>query len=472
MMSWKNSVAKICVLSRNGDRDHVKSSGTGFLVSHDLLLSAWHVVAKSDNQPWNQNEVEISAIFDFPDSRLLRKHPTVLSIVDHSVKEDWVLLRCEVPPSDVQPLSLVGGFSEEGTPWSSCGFPEATNEQLLFLNGTITESNGKFEGARMLQLFSPQVAAAKGLLARGISGAPVVVRRAAPGAQDNAEEVTIGMLQRQHTDMGEALAGSLFASPCYVFLKNAHLPDYDAKRLLAIRWLKRLFVRLAWALLTPLKQYSLYIFAVITFFLLPLLVLYWPEEWVVRNYLPEDALESVPSNGDNPPPSFAGVQNEFEQARLLLDDWTRWITQGAESETEKKSTKYLVATFSFTTWYHAFDREINVYVHDSTSHPLQIVSAAAFLVDNSHYSHHSIAYRRYRQQLIFIDRGRMTTDLAIRPSHIYVQPPNKNECLLLLLKVKDKARNTTDELPADPNDYCVTLTIPRKIEKGKKNAIP
>ena len=190
--------------------------GTGCLVGDRLVLTALHVVADRTTDPpgFLDGTIELTFTTQFS---------TVASVLEGkwNALEDWVLLSCAAVPHSAKPLPLAA-IDRDHIHWMSYGFPDLEQEGLT-IHGTVTNSRGELFGGRVAayQLYSPEVAAAQGLRAKGLSGAPVIVRGRVIGI------IRRGLLEGEH-----AGAGTLFASP--VALVANRCPEYFPDPLQAI----------------------------------------------------------------------------------------------------------------------------------------------------------------------------------------------------------------------------------------------
>jgi hypothetical protein len=181
--------------------------GTASLVGPGLVLTALHVVADRTTDPPGFLDGTIEITFTNHSSAVA----TVLGGKWNAL-EDWVLLTCDVP-SDASPLPLAT-IDGDGGPWTTHGFPDAEQDGLT-LHGTVTNSHAELfgKGVAAYQLFSPEVAAAQGLKAKGLSGAPVLV-----------QDAVVGVIRRAPLSGDRAEAGTLFACPSSLIATRC--PEY------------------------------------------------------------------------------------------------------------------------------------------------------------------------------------------------------------------------------------------------------
>jgi hypothetical protein len=205
--SVRRAIARIEITHDNA----VIRRGTACLVGPRLVLTALHVVADRTTDPPEFFRGGIVLTFT-------EQFSTAAAVLDGKWNslEDWVLLTCGAAPPDTEPLPL-GTIARDGVSWMSYGFPDAEHEGLT-IHGTVTNSHGELHGGRVAayQLYSPEVAAAKGLKAKGLSGAPVIVGNAA-----------IGVIRRAPMDGTHAQAGTLFACPVTLVARQSpeHLSE-------------------------------------------------------------------------------------------------------------------------------------------------------------------------------------------------------------------------------------------------------
>lgn len=184
----KAAIARIDVL-RYGD---VVGHGSGVLIAPDEVLTALHVVADLEQRP-------LEALGDLK-VRLRRTDQAVVEVTAeldadrYHVGLDWVVLRLSQAVEGIEPLVPSAAIG------ASCafGFPDVTeaNGALdgLAIELRTVDAHARWHDQEVLQLFSPQVAAARGLAVKGLSGAPVLgdgrvigILRSALLEQDRAE---------------------------------------------------------------------------------------------------------------------------------------------------------------------------------------------------------------------------------------------------------------------------------------------
>jgi hypothetical protein len=171
--------------------------GTGCLIGLRLVLTALHVIADRTTEPPEFFDGRIAVTFATHSS-------TIATVLEGkwNALEDWVLLSCAGVPENIGPLPMAM-IESDGAGWTTHGFPDQNHEGLT-IHGTVTNSHGELFRGRVAayQLYSPEAAAAHGLRAKGLSGAPVIVSGAVVGVIRRA------LLEGEHT-----AAGTLFASP-------------------------------------------------------------------------------------------------------------------------------------------------------------------------------------------------------------------------------------------------------------------
>lgn len=146
--------------------------GTGFVVTDSLVLTALHVVAARSSDPPR-----------FYAGPFLLSFP---SVVTEAVVEgrwdrdaDWALLRCKETPQ-VRPIPL-RDLQTSLLPFRSFGFPDAQPIDGMWIHGEVVAVHAPLYRTSVIQLFSHQAAAANGMPANGLSGAPVLIEGAAVG---------------------------------------------------------------------------------------------------------------------------------------------------------------------------------------------------------------------------------------------------------------------------------------------------
>jgi hypothetical protein len=199
-MYWRNAVARVEV--EQGAKP--VRSGTAFLVTPDLALTALHVVADRGPEP--------PAFFKGPIHLHFPGHETVATVVQDRYDRwaDWVLLRLD-RPAPARPLPLRQEV-EEGVEWKTHGYPDANPADGMDCWGRVRATNHAIGGARALQLFCEEASGGQGMRVKGLSGAPVVVEGAVVGVLRRA--LLEGDRQVDIVDSPpRSVAGTLFACP-------------------------------------------------------------------------------------------------------------------------------------------------------------------------------------------------------------------------------------------------------------------
>lgn len=162
--------------------------GTGYLVLPDCVLTCYHVIQPAVPDGW------IRVVF--PHGEYLGQ----VSLLD--IDNDCAALRLSQPVLAAPPLRLGREPPRRGRPWQSYGFPAATLESGLLIDGDLQDEDGRnLRRQAALVLHSRNVTA--GALMQGFSGSPVL-----------ADGVVIGQLQQIVPD--ETLGahfGVVFATP-------------------------------------------------------------------------------------------------------------------------------------------------------------------------------------------------------------------------------------------------------------------
>jgi Trypsin len=204
-MGVHSAIARIEV-KRDAD---VIRRGTACLVGQNLVLTALHLVADRTTVPpqFLHGEIELR----FPGHQPVRA--TVIE-GKWDPLADWVLLACtDLLPKIIRPLTLVT-LDRDGVEWSTHGFPDAEPGGLT-VRGTVTDRHGTDSATSIpvYQLYCQEAAAGAGLHAKGLSGAPVIVR-----------DAVAGVIRRAPLRDDRNEAGTLFACPASLIA--AHCPEY------------------------------------------------------------------------------------------------------------------------------------------------------------------------------------------------------------------------------------------------------
>lgn len=162
--------------------------GTGYLVLPDCVLTCYHVIQPAVPDGW------VRVIFPHGE------YQGQVSLLD--IENDCAALRLSQPVLAAPPLRLGREPPRRGRPWQSYGFPAATLESGLLIDGDLQDEDGRnLRRQAALVLHSRNVTA--GALMQGFSGSPVL-----------ADGVVIGQLQQIVPD--ETLGahfGVVFATP-------------------------------------------------------------------------------------------------------------------------------------------------------------------------------------------------------------------------------------------------------------------
>lgn len=141
--------------------DAGEARGTGFLVSPEWLLTCNHVIRDAGDH-------RIRAIFPHG------QYEATVDLVD--VENDCALLRLSlpVPAGSARPLVIAVGPVQKGVAWEGYGFPAATGQAGLLIDGRVQDPAGHDPIQRpSVVLQSANVTAGSSL--QGFSGSPVLV---------------------------------------------------------------------------------------------------------------------------------------------------------------------------------------------------------------------------------------------------------------------------------------------------------
>jgi hypothetical protein len=482
--TWRNAIAHVTVRrprTPEGEIGLLLSSGTGFLVAKDLVLTAWHVLDGL------QKGDEIVLRFDFRDTMTRAPHVTYAILVKPTSGEDWALLRCADPPVDVKPLALVDQV-EDGRDWKTFGYPDpdrTLNTDAIDLIGKITSGQAVLGGVNTIQLFS---ANARLLRLNGISGSPIMMSRKRMGAPDDVEWVAVGLTVEALTGNAQiAQENILYAYPMRRVLQQAGaiLTDYDRPLLKSLRWLGRLPVRYAHTFSGGIPFWALIpIIAVV----LSLAIRNWPDEWVIwmRADYPFQEVEEVngpkrkgvvvkevyaqddPKFAEPDDPRLSAIQTgtdngHYAQAAAGLKTRREWIR--SLGSMMGANQKLLRVRLAFNTWYKTIDAEIQVEYDPLVNPPAspqcaRVLGAVASLVRvrDLDVPGMTIGLPHLRDQLVFVDSARAKFHLSKsapssqRPPVLHLQPPNSGEALELLLHIEG-----VGTLPSSSASYRVKL---------------
>ena len=141
--------------------DAGEARGTGFLVSPEWLLTCGHVIRDAGDQ---------LILARFPHGQ----YEATVDLVD--VENDCALLRLlrPVPAGSARPLVIATGLLQKGAAWEGYGFPAATGQAGLLIDGRVQDPDGHDPSQRpSVVLQSANVTAGSSL--QGFSGSPVLV---------------------------------------------------------------------------------------------------------------------------------------------------------------------------------------------------------------------------------------------------------------------------------------------------------
>ena len=164
-----------------------KRRGTGFLVRPDRVATCEHVVRGA--------AADARIVVRFPSGERLA------TVEKLDAENDCAVLRLDEPLTGVTPLPL-SQTSPKDAPWQAYGFPQATLQGGLLLDGKVQDPQGEDRRrSPSLVLFSPS--AIGGAELQGFSGSPVLV---------NGQ--VVGHLKQVIPDAdGGAMMGFLYACP-------------------------------------------------------------------------------------------------------------------------------------------------------------------------------------------------------------------------------------------------------------------
>ncbi len=182
----ENSIARIDIL----DHGRVQSWGTGFVIAHSLVLTAYHVLADRDVR---NRLVPRSADIALTFPAFCTKASILKTCYDPGA--DFALLLCERHPPDALPLRLAElghALGRKGPRWTTFGFPKDASATLnddsgrrifegIAGDGEVTDWQVRYEDTEAIQLFLKQAGAGHGLGVEGFSGSPVLVEGAVVG---------------------------------------------------------------------------------------------------------------------------------------------------------------------------------------------------------------------------------------------------------------------------------------------------
>ena len=168
------------------------SRGTGTLVAPGIVLTALHLVADRHASP--------PRFFNGPITLTFPGHKTLGHVHGLGAADDWVLLVCESPPPAI-PVPL-GRLTQSHVEWETHGFPDSDPVNGELQAGTVEDYRGAVEGVAAFQLQGDEAVMGDGALAKGLSGAPVIVAG-----------WMVGHLRNTEMADGQSMAGRMYACP-------------------------------------------------------------------------------------------------------------------------------------------------------------------------------------------------------------------------------------------------------------------
>jgi hypothetical protein len=131
------------------------SRGTGYLVSHDEVVTCWHVTN-------DRKSIQVK----------FKSQQRAATVIGENKQADWAVLKLDRPLNDIQPLPLEDNCLR-GAPWEAYGFPAINGESPLWLTGDVVDADIDAPGGgKALLLYSREAGGAK---LQGFSGTPVLV---------------------------------------------------------------------------------------------------------------------------------------------------------------------------------------------------------------------------------------------------------------------------------------------------------
>ena len=175
----------------------VEGGGTAFVISDDLVLTAWHVAESALKRSRDRATVRLK----FATGDLIGA-----ALESYDYDTDVAVLRLPPPglPSNLEPLpiSTVVRYRQE---WRAHGYPEAMSDRST-IDGAVTDPEARLKGsASAIQLGCRQAAASSPLPMRGFSGSPVI---------DQESNMVIGLvrLEFRNPERPGAVGGSVWAT--------------------------------------------------------------------------------------------------------------------------------------------------------------------------------------------------------------------------------------------------------------------
>lgn len=191
-----------------------KRTGTAFLVSNRLLLTAMHVVADRASAlrgvPPRDSAIEVVRPADARSStaRLVDKH--------WHAADDWAVLELDSPWPGAVPLRLGEVRGSMRSRFVAYGFP-VDHQHGLTVAGEVRDASGNYHGSQAIQLYCEELAAGSGDPLHGMSGAPCLVR-----------DIAVGVIRSHPLKVGAVAMsavrtvrnGVMYACPAAAFMRT------------------------------------------------------------------------------------------------------------------------------------------------------------------------------------------------------------------------------------------------------------
>ncbi|WP_426409240.1 trypsin-like peptidase domain-containing protein [Bradyrhizobium ganzhouense] len=212
MSTFRDAIARVEVTLPDGG----VIRGTAFLVTAELVVTAFHVVCDRNN-PAPTAELRGAVRLVFPSGET----DATIEPGCYDDLADWAVLRCS-KPRELKPL-LLGHleYAEEDSAtiaWRSHGFPDIKPDGMDVV-GTVTASSVPLQRSMVIQLFCQEASAGKGAPLPGLSGAPVII-----------DGVVVGLLRfALMEDDRRTKGGTVFAVPIADVVNGSggKIPDPD-----------------------------------------------------------------------------------------------------------------------------------------------------------------------------------------------------------------------------------------------------
>jgi hypothetical protein len=199
-------------------------SGTGFLVSGNLVVTALHVVAdKLTGRPFPRIRLHFNVGAEFDHLNGVFQTDATIKNDLQSIDHDFVILECAKIPPCATPLRL----SDRARPFDPCICPGFANQDPSGFTaiGEISSLNDPMPNGRAA--LGVQLKLGSGVVMKGHSGAPLFVR-----------DRVVGLLRTAFLDDDERSSGGIVhatASQHIVEVCNRLSPDLLACRV-SVRW--------------------------------------------------------------------------------------------------------------------------------------------------------------------------------------------------------------------------------------------